>query len=131
MLNLNYAENILNSARYSEFEVGPPLEGPIVQKIVDTLESHFNEKMEDLKQELIEQEKDLEESYESDKEKVIERMDIFHSEISDRHVDVQENIKALIELLLENDLPDFVAGYTDKILNELQRIETDIAFDLD
>ena len=131
MINVYCPNSLLYSARYNEFLIGPPLEGPQVQTIVETIENYFFEKIEDLKQELVELEEELEEKYETDKEKAIEKMDIFHSELSDHHVDIQENIKSLLELLLENDLPEFVSDYAAKIIGEINRLETDIYFELD
>ena len=112
------AIDIENAVRYNQL-VGKMVPGEHVQEIVETLINYHKEIAEEVREEL----QDLIDSTNEELEK-------YHDEISDRHVDIVENIRKDLNTLRGRELSRGIMDYLDDISYELDRIETDLSFEV-
>lgn len=114
---------ILNDARYSQYELMDTIKGSTVQIIVDSLSKHYEEELTNLTQEC-----------ESDKESIIEtnqeRLDKYFDECNDTIFDKVDNIKSILAKIGEKTLPH-IHDYLDQIRYELDSLPTDINYELE
>lgn len=123
-MTIKYSETELdNMIRYSEL-YGKMIPGEQVTEMLESLQSHLETKLDEMKDE-----------YESDNDSFLEhhtqKIDEYHSELSDRMVDIKENIKVLLDKIENTDNSSNYSDIVSQIVNELDRLEIELFYELD
>jgi hypothetical protein len=124
MIRITTKTGLDTAIRHSEFTLQRSIAGEDLQDLIESIADIYNKEIEEIQAE-------HEESAEKFKDDNQDYLDNYLSEISDRTVDVIENIKAIKDSLESFDIPHGVVEYLDKIQDELMRLETNLTFELD